>query len=295
MNPDLAWAVWLAERQRRVEHVLDRSLPPEGGGPTALARAMRYAVLGGGKRVRPMLAYAAAEITGADPAVVDAAAAAVELVHAYSLVHDDLPCMDDDTLRRGRPTCHVAYGEAMALLAGDALQALAFEVLARGGMPDPGHACAVLAEAAGLHGMAGGQAIDLVSVGAALALPEQERMHLMKTGALIRAAVRLGAACGRPLAAAESAALDGYAKAAGLAFQVIDDVLDVEGSPEAIGKTAGKDAAQGKPTFVSLLGLAGAKGHAEALRREARTALGAFGGASRRLAELADWIVLRRH
>ena len=295
MNPDLAWPVWLAERQRRVEHVLERALPPDDGEPTMLPRAMRYAVLGGGKRVRPMLAYASAEVAGADPDVVDAAAAAVELVHAYSLVHDDLPCMDDDTLRRGRPTCHVAFGEAMALLAGDALQALAFAVLAGGRMSDPGRACALLAEAAGVHGMAGGQAIDLASVGAALELLEQERMHRMKTGALIRAAVRLGAACGRPLTAAESAALDAYAHAAGLAFQVIDDVLDVEGSPESIGKTAGKDAAQGKPTFVSLEGLAGAKEHAEDLRREAQAALVPFGGAARRLAELSDWIVLRRH
>jgi len=295
MNPDLAWPVWLAERQRRVEHVLDRALPPEQGEPTALAGAMRYAVLGGGKRVRPLLAYAAAEFARADPDVADAAAAAVELIHAYSLVHDDLPCMDDDMLRRGRPTCHVAFGEAMALLAGDALQALAFEVLARGSMPDPGRACALLAGAAGVHGMAGGQAIDLASVGAVLELPEQERMHRMKTGALIRVAVQLGAACGRPLAADASAALDAYSQAAGLAFQIVDDVLDVEGTPAAIGKTAGKDAAQGKPTFVSLQGLAGAKAHAEALRREAQAALVPFGGAARRLAELADWIVLRRH
>ena len=293
MNPDLAWPVWLAERQRRVELVLDRALPPGDGEPARLSGAMRYAVLGGGKRVRPILAYAAAEITGADPDVVDAAAAAVELVHAYSLTHDDLPCMDDDTLRRGRPTCHVAFGEAMALLAGDALQALAFDVLARGRMADPARACALLAEAAGVHGMAGGQAIDLAAVGSALDLPEQQKMHRMKTGALIRAAVRLGAACGRGLTAADSAALDAYAHAAGLAFQVVDDVLDVEGSPDSIGKTAGKDAAQGKPTFVSLQGLAGAKQHAEDLRREARTALVRFGGAARRLAELADWMVLR--
>jgi farnesyl diphosphate synthase len=162
-------------------------------------------------------------------------------------------------------------------------------------MPDAGHACALLAQSAGVHGMAGGQAIDLASVGAALELPEQERMHRLKTGALIRAAVRLGAACGRPLAASQEAALDAYAHAAGLAFQVIDDVLDVEGSAAAIGKTAGKDAAQGKPTFVSLRGLAGAKAHAEALRREAQAALVPFDAGARRLVELADWIVLRRH
>jgi farnesyl diphosphate synthase len=295
MNPDLAWPVWLAERQRRIEHVLDRVLPPEGQGPAALPEAMRYAVLGGGKRVRPMLAYAAAEVVDADPDIVDAAGAAVELIHAYSLVHDDLPCMDDDTLRRGRPTCHVAYGEATALLAGDALQALAFEVLARGRFPDGTRACMLLAEAAGVHGMAGGQALDLASVGIVLDLPEQERMHRLKTGALFRAAMQLGAVCGRALTPVETAALDQYARAAGLAFQVVDDILDVEGAAGAIGKTVGKDAAQGKATFVSLQGLAGAKQHAETLRRAARGALAPLGGAGRRLAELADWIVLREH
>ena len=198
MNPDLAFAVWSGERQRRIEHVLVAALTAEGTAPESLGAAMRYATLEGGKRIRPLLAYAAGEAADADPAIVDAAAAAVELVHAYSLVHDDLPCMDDDTLRRGRPTCHVAFGEATALLAGDALQALAFDVLARGGLPDAVGACALLAAAAGSRGMAGGQAIDLASVGATLALPELETMHRMKTGALIRAAVRLGAACGRP-------------------------------------------------------------------------------------------------
>ena len=295
MNPDLAWPVWLAERQQRIEHVLDRELPPQFGDRTPLASAMRYAALGGGKRVRPMLAYAAAELVGGDPAIVDATAAAVELVHAYSLVHDDLPCMDDDTLRRGQPTCHVAYGEAMALLAGDALQALAFEVLARGRVSDAGRACAILAEAAGMHGMAGGQAIDLAAVGATLDLSELERMHRMKTGALIRAAVRLGAGCGRALAPDEATALDAYAHAAGLAFQVIDDILDVEGSAASLGKTVGKDAAQAKPTFVSVCGIDGAKARATQLRREAHAALAPFGGGARRLGELADWIVLRTH
>ena len=294
MNPDLAWQVWSEERQRRVEHVLDGLLPPVESGATSLHRAMRYAVLDGGKRIRPLLAYAAGEVAGADPDVADAPAAAVELIHAYSLVHDDLPAMDNDTLRRGKPTCHVAFGEAMALLAGDALQALAFDALARARLPDPGAACALLAEAAGEHGMAGGQAIDLEAVGRTLDLAELETMHRMKTGALIRAAVRLGAACGRPLAAPALAALDAYAQAAGLAFQVVDDVLDVEGSAETLGKTAGKDALQAKPTFVSLLGLAAAKARAEALRREAHAALAPLGGAARRLAELADWIVLRQ-
>ncbi len=293
MNPDLAWQVWSEERQRRVEHVLDQLLPPDAGA-TALHRAMRYAVLDGGKRVRPLLAYAAGEVQGANPDTVDTAAAAVELIHAYSLVHDDLPCMDNDTLRRGKPTCHVAYGEAMALLAGDALQAQAFGVLARGRMADPGEACALLAEAAGVRGMAGGQAIDLEAVGTTLGIAALETMHRMKTGALIRAAVRLGAACGRPPSPVETAALDAYAQAAGLAFQVVDDVLDVEGSAASLGKTAGKDALQSKPTFVSLLGLAAAKARAEALRRDAHAALAPFAGAARRLAELADWIVLRQ-
>jgi farnesyl diphosphate synthase len=295
MHPDLAWAVWSGERQQRIEHVLDRLLPPADRSPVPLHRAMRYAVLGGGKRVRPLLVYAAGEFAGADPAIADPVAAAVELVHAYSLVHDDLPCMDDDTLRRGRPTCHVAFGEATALLAGDALQALAFEILAGGRMADPAGACGLLATAAGVLGMAGGQAIDLDAVGGTLTLPELETMHGMKTGALIRASVRLGAACGRALDATETAALDAYAQAAGLAFQVVDDVLDVEGSAETLGKTAGKDAAQNKPTFVSALGLAGAKARAEALRREAQAALAPLGASARRLAELADWIVLRTH
>jgi farnesyl diphosphate synthase len=307
MNPDLAWAVWCSERQRRIEDVLEKALPAVDRVPAALSQAMRYAVLDGGKRVRPLLAYAAGEVVGASPESVDAVAAAVELVHAYSLIHDDLPCMDDDALRRGKPSCHVAFGEATALLAGDALQALAFGVLATGRsvlagaaaparLPGDGNAaCAVLAEASGVLGMAGGQAVDLASVGAKLSQDELEAMHRMKTGALIRASVRLGAACGRPLEVAESDALDAYAAAAGLAFQVTDDVLDVQGSASSLGKTAGKDAAQGKPTFVTCLGIAAARARAEALRVEARAALAPFGGAGRRLAELADWIVLRTH
>jgi farnesyl diphosphate synthase len=189
----------------------------------------------------------------------------------------------------------VAFGEAMALLAGDALQALAFGVLAGDLHSDHSDACALLADAAGVRGMAGGQAIDLVSVGVALPVAKLETMHRMKTGALIRAAVRLGAACGRALDPGEARALDRFADAAGLAFQVVDDVLDVEGSAASLGKTAGKDVAQGKPTFVSCLGLAAAKARAEALRVEARAALAPFGGQARRLAELADWIVLRAH
>jgi farnesyl diphosphate synthase len=294
MNPDLAFPVWCGERQQRIEHVLDRVLPRVADASLdSLAAAMRYAVLGGGKRIRPLLAYAAGEAAGADPARVDGAAAAVELIHAYSLVHDDLPCMDDDALRRGKPTCHVAFGEATALLAGDALQALAFETLVGSGLPDPGAACAELAIAAGPTGMAGGQAVDLAAVGTTLPMPELERMHRMKTGALIRAAVRLGTTARAPIPAELGRALDAYAAAAGLAFQVVDDVLDAEGSAASLGKTAGKDAAQGKPTFVALLGVAGARERAAALNVEAHAALGPLGAAGRRLAELADWIVLR--
>jgi len=304
MHPDLAFPVWSGERQRRVEDVLERVLPRADGAPAGvtpgvtpgrLHEAMRYAVLGGGKRVRPLLAYASGEFADADPVDVDAAAAAVELIHAYSLVHDDLPCMDDDVLRRGKPTCHVAFGEATALLAGDALQSLAFAVL--GAIPHPasGAACATLAVAAGAPGMAGGQAIDLASTGGTLTLPELQTMHRMKTGALIRAAVQLGAAFGRPITPEEKSALNTFADAAGLAFQVVDDVLDVEGSAAALGKTAGKDAAQQKPTYVSLLGLAEAKRHAEGLREQACSALAPFRGSARRLVEIADWIVLRNH
>ena len=295
MHPDLAFPVWTGERQRRIEDVLERVLPRGDAPPDTLHQAMRYAVLGGGKRVRPLLAYAAGEFAQADPANVDGPAAAVELIHAYSLVHDDLPCMDNDTLRRGKPTCHVAFGEATALLAGDALQSLAFAVLGANPMCASGPACATLAMAAGAPGMAGGQAIDLASTGLSLSVSELQTMHRMKTGALIRAAIQLGAACGRPLAPDESAALDVFADTAGLAFQVVDDVLDVEGSAAALGKTAGKDAAQNKPTYVSLLGLAEAKRHAEALRATARDALAPYRGTARRLIELADWIVLRNH
>ena len=254
---------------------------------------MRYAVLSGGKRVRALLAYAAGELAGADPDVVDGAAAAVELIHAYSLIHDDLPCMDDDVLRRGQPACHIAYGDSIALLAGDALQALAYEVLAATRLRDAAAQLVLLAHASGSRGMAGGQALDLQSTGATLTLPELERMHRLKTGALIGAAVRLGACCGRPMNAEDSEALDRYASAIGLAFQIIDDVLDVEGTAQSLGKTTGKDAFQQKPTYVSLLGLAAARERAETLRAEARVALAGFGAHARRLGEIADWLTKR--
>jgi farnesyl diphosphate synthase len=295
MNPDVAWPVWSRERAQRVESALEGALPAAGESPQSLHAAMRYAALGGGKRVRALLAYASGELAGADAGLVDHAAVAVELIHAYSLVHDDLPCMDDDVLRRGKPTCHVAYGEAVALLAGDALQTLAFEVLAKAPLSQAQAPIAMLAEAAGSHGMAGGQALDLTHVDDALSLNELERMHALKTGALIHAAVRLGAACGRTLDQAGDQALDRYAAAVGLGFQIVDDVLDVEGTAHSLGKTAGKDAVQGKATYVSLLGLDAAKKRVAELRDEAHTALLAFGAGARRLNELADWIALRKN
>jgi farnesyl diphosphate synthase len=296
LNSDVPWEVWSRERQRRIEDVLARELAPDAiAAPKALGDAMRYAVLGGGKRARPLLAYAAGEATSADAAHVDSCAAAVELIHAYSLIHDDLPCMDDDTLRRGKPTCHVAFGEATALLAGDALQSRAFAVLGQAPMQGAGAACVLLAEAAGGAGMAGGQAIDLAAVGKPLLPEELDTMHRMKTGAMIRASVQLGARCGRALVADEVVALDSYAMAVGLAFQVVDDLLDVEGSTASLGKTAGKDAAQGKVTYASLLGPAEARRRLQALHADAHAALRPFGVAARRLAELADWIVARKY
>ena len=295
MHPDVAFPVWSSERARRVESVIDRLLPAAEEEPATLHEAMRYAVLGGGKRIRALLAYAAGELTGADPAVVDHVAAALESMHAYSLIHDDLPCMDDDALRRGKPACHVAFGQATALLAGDALQSFALETLAAAPLNDRGSATLVLARAAGSRGMAGGQAIDLACAETLLGLPELERMHRLKTGALIRAAVRLGADCGQAMDAEGNDALLRYASAIGLAFQVVDDVLDVEGTAQSLGKTAGKDAVQRKSTYVTLLGLTAARERIAALRSEARSCTSMLGTGARRLAELADWIVARTH
>jgi farnesyl diphosphate synthase len=284
--------------QARMETALQRFLPAPNIVPERLHQAMHYAVLGGGKRVRPLLAFAAGELTHADPARVEVVAAAVEMIHAYSLVHDDLPCMDNDTLRRGRPTCHIEFDEATALLVGDALQPLAYQLLADHVVADNPAAqlemLRILALASGSRGMAGGQAIDLASVGKTLSLPELEFMHIHKTGALIRAAVVLGARCGRRLDAGELERLERYAKTVGLAFQVVDDVLDCAASTATLGKTAGKDAAQAKPTYVSILGLARARALAEELRAEAHAALASFGATAARLRELADFIVLRR-
>ncbi len=273
-------------------------LPSAEIAPQRLHAAMRYAVLGGGKRVRPLLAFAAGEITVADPERVVIAGAAVEMIHAYSLVHDDLPCMDDDVLRRGKPTCHVEYDEATALLVGDALQSLAFQLLGEYRLADDPtvqlEMVKLLAAAAGSRGMAGGQAIDLAATGKTLTLPELEFMHIHKTGAIIRAATLLGARCGSPLGKKELEHLDHFAKCIGLAFQVVDDVLDTEASTATLGKTAGKDAQHNKPTYVSVLGVAESKKLAGELRADALAALEVFGGRALRLRELADFIVLRK-
>jgi farnesyl diphosphate synthase len=297
MNP-ADFQSWAAARQTRIETLLDKVLPAPRLVPERLHAAMRYAVLGRGKRVRPLLAFAGGELSGADIERVALAGAAVELIHAYSLVHDDLPCMDDDVLRRGKPTVHVEYDDPTALLVGDALQSLAFQLLGEYRLAehtdDQLQMVKLLAAASGSRGMAGGQAIDLESVGKKLSVPELELMHIHKTGALIRASALLGAHCGHGLADAELAQLDSFAKLIGLAFQVVDDVLDAESPTATLGKTAGKDAQRDKPTYVSVLGVAESKAFAEQLRRDALRALDAFGTRASRLRELADFIVLRK-
>ena len=289
---------WVHTRQTRIESVLETVLAAPDIAPQRLHQAMRYAVLGAGKRVRPLLAFAAGELSGADEERVGIAAAAVECIHAYSLVHDDLPCMDDDVLRRGRPTCHVEYDEPTALLVGDALQSLAFQLLSEYRLAnDPARQLEMiklLAIAAGSRGMAGGQAIDLEAVGKALSVPELEFMHIHKTGALIRAAILLGARCGDEMDERAFGRIDSYAKSIGLAFQVVDDVLDAEASTATLGKTAGKDAEQNKPTYVSTMGIAESRAFAEDLRRQALAALDGFGAQALRLRQLADFIVLRK-
>ena len=289
---------WASVHQQRFEDVLRRLLPQADLAPQRFHEAMRYSVLDGGKRVRPLLAFAAGELAGADVARVDIVAAAVELIHAYSLVHDDMPCMDNDVLRRGKPTCHVEYDEATALLVGDSLQSLAFQLLAEHTLNDDAalqlNMIKLLASASGSRGMAGGQAIDLASVGKQISLPELEFMHIHKTGALIRAAVLLGAQCGAAQDEGQLGRLHHFGKCVGLAFQVVDDVLDSEADTVTLGKTAGKDAEQGKPTYVTLLGVQAARQMAKELHRDALDALTEFGDGARRLRELADFIVLRK-
>ncbi|BAO30467.1 polyprenyl synthetase family protein [Sulfuritalea hydrogenivorans] len=292
----MSFPIWMSGIQQRTESALEAALPAPGLAPARLHQAMRYSVLGGGKRVRPLLCHAAGSLFEADSSVLDAPSIAVELIHAYSLVHDDLPCMDDDVLRRGKPTCHVEYDEATALLVGDALQTHAFQVLSS---RLPGIAAArqldmlhLLAVASGSRGMAGGQAIDLAAVGEQLTISELEFMHIRKTGALIRAAVLLGAHCGEAAPDALES-LGHFANRIGLLFQVVDDILDAEASTATLGKTAGKDAAQNKPTYVNILGVSEAKAMAGKLRQEAHDALAPFGQSALRLHELTDFIVER--
>jgi farnesyl diphosphate synthase len=288
---------WLAYIQQRIETILQTVLPAANVAPTRLHEAMRYAVLGGGKRIRGLLAHSAGGFTHARPEQLDRAACAVELIHAYSLIHDDLPCMDDDKLRRGKPTVHVAYDEATALLAGDALQALAFQVLAEFPVSSTAsgqvEAVRLLAQAIGSQGMVGGQAIDMASTGLEIAREELEFMHVRKTGALIRAAVLIGARAGEGASEDRRRRLDLYAKRIGLLYQVVDDILDASSDTATLGKTAGKDASHGKPTYVSLLGLAEARRLSEDLLAEAHDALTPLGERASRLRELADFIAHR--
>lgn len=290
------FSTWMSGIQQRTESALEAALPAPTLAPATLHEAMRYAVLGGGKRVRPLLCHAAGSIFNVGSSVLDAPAIAVELIHAYSLVHDDLPCMDDDDLRRGKPSCHVQYDEATALLVGDALQTLAFQTLsnrlagiAAARQIDMLH---LLAVASGSRGMAGGQAIDLAAVGQQLSIGELEFMHIHKTGALIRSAVLLGAHCGEAAPDALER-LGHFANRIGLLFQVVDDILDAEASTATLGKTAGKDAAQNKPTYVNILGAREAKAMASKLRQDAHDVLAPFGASALRLHELADFIVER--
>jgi farnesyl diphosphate synthase len=294
-SPD--FQTWSRETATRVETALSDLLPASRVAPSRLHDAMRYSTLGGGKRVRAMLVFGAGELTGAHADRLAIAASAVEIVHAYSLIHDDLPCMDDDVLRRGKPTCHVEFDEATALLAGDALQSFAFQLLSEYTLADDAKTqlkmIQLFAAAGGSRGMAGGQAIDLDAVGKTITLPELEFMHILKTGALIRASVLLGAHCGKPLPQGELDRLDRYAKCVGLAFQVVDDILDEEGDAVTLGKTAGKDKANAKPTYTSLMGLADARRFAEELLSDALDAVSGFGAQASRLREIADFIVHR--
>ena len=297
-------AAWSEQQLDQVERALSRwvACPTAAPAPAGLGDAMRYAVLDGGKRLRPLLVMAACEAVQGNLDAALRSACAVELIHAYSLVHDDMPCMDNDVLRRGKPTVHVRFGEAQALLAGDALQALAFEFLT----PDDGSVdaatqarlCRMLAQAAGFQGMAGGQAIDLASVGLPLTSAQLHDMHRLKTGALLQASVMMGARCGAPSLAVQAALRD-YGAAVGLAFQVVDDILDVTADSATLGKTAGKDAAQQKPTFVSLMGLDASRNYAQQLLTRAHASLGEVEATglhnTAALRALADMLVNREH
>lgn len=289
---------WQAQAQAQTELLLARLMPSENQLPQSLHETMRYAALDGGKRLRPLLVLAASELGEAVPDAVEAAMAAIELIHVYSLVHDDMPAMDNDSLRRGRPTCHIRYGEAAALLAGDALQTLAFDLLSRPTALPPQrqlHMLSTLARASGSLGMAGGQAIDLANVGRNITQSELEQMHSLKTGALIRAAAALGGLSCPDLTDHDLQRLDRYAARLGLAFQVIDDVLDCEADTATLGKTAGKDADNNKPTYVKLMGLSTARQYAETLVAEALETLEPFGSRAAHLRGLAQFVTARKN
>lgn len=288
----------LTDARARVEAALDVVLPHPALTPTRLHEAMRYAALGPGKRLRPFLVYQSGALLGETGAALDAPACAVEMIHAYSLIHDDLPAMDDDDLRRGRPTCHRAFDEATAILAGDALQALAFQLIAAAEIPESTQRVRMideLARAIGSRGMVGGQAMDLAAVGQTLEADALKDMHLHKTGALMLASLRLGAFCTRNADAASLQAIGAYGTAIGLAFQVQDDILDVTGDTQTIGKASGADAEREKPTYPGLMGLEQARRFAQALCDEAVTALTDFGQEADSLRELAHYVIQRDH
>ena len=289
---------WLTATQAQAETAVERYLPTTSTGQDTLHEAMSYVSVGGGKRFRPLLVAAAARLGAAEAEALSQAMAAIEYVHVYSLVHDDMPEMDNDSLRRGKPTCHVQYDQATALLVGDALQTLAFDVLSRPvNLPAAQQLqrVQVLARASGSEGMAGGQGIDLANVGKDLSLAQLQHMHGLKTGALIRAAVALGGLSCSDVSASLLADLDVYADKLGLAFQVIDDVLDCEQDTATLGKTAGKDEEANKPTYVKLLGLEGARTQATSLAEEAKTAVATYGDAAAALLGLADYVIKRNH
>ncbi len=290
----------LASWQSRVEAELDARLPAVDVEPGRLHQALRYSVLGGGKRVRPVLVYATANALGVDESVVDGAACAVEFIHAYSLVHDDLPAMDDDDLRRGKPTCHKAFDEATAILVGDSLQVLAFQCLASGaGLPDDAQIrlrlVDLLAIGSGTSGMAGGQALDLAANGRKLTIEQVEEMHRRKTGALIHASVMMAAACSVGISPRSLAALDRYAGDLGLAFQIQDDLLDVEGDPSILGKQTGADLKRGKPTYPAVLGVPAARERMQSLHASALASLNVPGIDAAPLVAVSNWLVLRQH
>lgn len=281
---------WMRQQARAVEKELARLVPSPRARPATLHRAMRHSLLGGGKRLRPMLCLAACEACGGSARMALHAACAIECLHTYSLIHDDLPCMDDDNLRRGRPTCHVVYGEAVALLAGDALQALAFEILAR--QARGAELCHELASAAGSRALVGGQTADLEAEGRTPDLPSVRFIHEGKTAAMIAASTAMGGICAAA-SPAQLRALRAFGKGVGLAFQIIDDILDSTQTTARLGKSAGKDAKVGKATFPAVMGMAAARREAARLTSRARRALHPFGADARRLLELADWLLAR--